>query len=90
MSTAVFTNFGRDRALQICHGWQVFQTHQPIEVGCTKKQPSYARLIGNDVPKLSSRFKHLRRKSRVRRCDSPENSCFIPNQFLVCSLVLHF
>jgi len=42
------------RALELYHGWKVLQTHQPIEVGCTKKQPSYARLIGNDVPKLSS------------------------------------
>ena len=27
-------------------------THQPIEMNCTKKQPSYARLISNDVAEL--------------------------------------
>ena len=37
----------RDRALQVCHPVNL-QTHQPIEMNCTKKQPSYARLIGND------------------------------------------
>jgi hypothetical protein len=34
------------RALEVCHGWQVLQTYQPIEILALKNQTSFARLIG--------------------------------------------
>jgi len=81
------------RALQICHGWQVFQTHQPIEVGCTKKQPSYARLIGNDVACATYLPRTLTiyiGKHPFPDVILPQILTLFPINLLASSLVLHF